>query len=160
MRREGERGIGVIDLFLLLLLVLCLVGGLLRRQESFARREEHLERYRAVLISEPLLTESADCLKVGEELSELSGTSFGRVVAIERVSAPIMIETGSGSVRGEWDIDVRCRLRVEVEVEGSARGGVLLLGGTLPLGVGGGRVLLSERMRLEVRLLGFSSQTP
>lgn len=160
MRREGERRISVIDLFLLLLLVLCLVGGLLRRQDARARREESLERYRAVWISETLLSESADCLAVGEELFDLSGTSFGRVTAIERVTAPLVIETANGTVRGEWEIGERCRLRVEVEMAGSERGGVLLLGGTLPLGVGGARALFSERMRLDVRLLEFSSQMP
>ena len=162
MRRKGvreERRISVIDLFLLLLLLLSLLGGLLRWQDSRTRSEENMRTYRATLLSEVVFTESADTLAVGEWLFDPSGTPFGRIVAIERVSAPIVLETGSGSVRGEWDISKRCRLRVTVEIEGSARGGVLLLGGTTPFAVGGDRVLFSERMRLEIRLVEFSELT-
>lgn len=163
MRREGRRGEmrgSVVDLFLLFLLLLSLVSGLIRWQESRARSEEGLKTYRAVLLSETMVTESADCLEVGEWLFDPSGERVGRVTGISRVSAPLTLETDGGILRGEWEASKRCRLRVELEATGGERGGVLLLGGTSPLAVGGERVLFSERMRLQARLLAYSEQTP
>ena len=158
-KKRDRRG-SIVDLFLVLLLLLSLASGLIRWNQSRIQTEEGVEIYRAVLLSGIVTPESADCLEVGEWIFDEAGERIGRVIAIDRIAAPLTVETGNAVVRGEWEMSKRCRLRVEVELNGRERDGVLLVDAVSPFGIGGERVLFSERMRLEARLLAFSKFSP
>ena len=153
-RREGS----VLDLFLILLLVLCAAGLLFRWQFIREKADDSsTEEIELVLESEAIDRQAAGCLSVGEVLYDASGEPIGRVISVlvETVDAEVLSE-GSYYV-GTWDRERLCKILVTVRCERHASsGGQTRVRGTL-LSVGESVQLFSVRSALRYRILKITN---
>ena len=152
VRKNGKRRT-VLDLFLLLMLFLCLASGVLQWLDI--RNAEGIDREQGVLLefySDGISAMTAECLRIGEALYQADGSCFGTLERIERLPLRASLMHDGKEFFGTWELEQKCRLRITVSASGSMHRGSFLYKGKTPLGIGEAIVLRSRGSELEYRL--------
>lgn len=154
-RRRGS----ILDLFLILLLLACVLGVLLRWQElKKSDADPAVATYALTLRYEKVTPQTVDCLHVGDALYCADGTFFGTVKGIATApTAVTLIEDGT-VYTGEWEPSLYVDLTVTVEATGSMRETTFLHGGRIPMSVGERVALHSELVSLSFKLYKLSPE--
>ncbi|MBQ9806613.1 MAG: hypothetical protein IJW49_08935 [Clostridia bacterium] len=160
MRKKKETGRhrSMLDLFLILMLSVCLVGGGVRAYGLRTVASTPIQQSILVeLQSDGVDGQSASCLTKGELLYLSDGTVFGTVTEVRSVPLTVTLIANGTSYHGEWDSARRCRIQITVECAGSMKDGMFLFLGKTPLGIGETLSLLGDRSELLYRIQGVIS---
>jgi len=159
MKKEGSTKRGtMLDLFLVLLLFLCVAGGLIRwlgTKSSEAANAE--QQFLLEFYSDGVDSMIIDCLREGEVLYQTDGSTFGTLAGIEQVPLSVSLTAGGEEIFGVWEPDRKCRVHITARCTGTTREGMLLLGGKIPLGIGEKIVLRTRGSELYYRLYQYHS---
>lgn len=149
---KEKRG-SILDLFLIFLFLLCIVGGLLRRQELRTRDVlVATAPYTLTVVTAEIDPRVAECIAVGEAVYTESGELFGRVTAKTLLDAEVSLLSDGEYLRGAWDASLFVDLSLEIEIEAAQNDRGLLWNATTPLSLGETLTLYSERTALRVKL--------
>ncbi len=151
-KKETGRHRSMLDLFLILMLTVCLVGGGVR---AYGLRTGVTPMEESILIelqSNGVDGQTAECLTVGELLYLQDGTVFGTVKEVKSLPLAVTLIANGSSYQGEWELSRRCRVQITVECAGSMRDGMFLLLGKTPMGVGETISLIGARSELIYRI--------
>ncbi len=156
---EHRKG-SVLDLFLILLLLLCAAGLLFRwhllRESETDRGTEQIE---LVLESEAIDPLAIGCLSVGDWLYQASGEPIGRVLTLSYGEVETEVLANGVYYVGAWDREHLCSIQVTVLCEGRvSEDGVMRAEGAL-LSVGESVQLFSARSALRYRIWGMTQKT-
>lgn len=159
-QKTKRRG-SILDLFLILLFLLCIVGAWIRWQElvwhGVGKSETTVEM---IAQSDGVDTRILSCLSAGERLYTASGELFGTVRLVEgKPHSVILLEDGA-FVQGEWDISRQCRLEIHAMLTGAWRDSVFLREGRYPIAVGQSVVLYTECAELHLKIVKIMSVSP
>ena len=148
-----KRRFGLLDAFILAVLLLSAVGLVLRAQMLHVQDTDEVAAT-VRLEARSIPPEIADCLSRGERLYTADGTVFGTVEAVERNPSRVQLVSGGATYTGE-DAE-RIDFAVTVTVLGSASEGVLLRNGRYAVLVGETVTLYGERIELSWLICGTS----
>lgn len=141
-----KRG-GLLDVFIILLIVLSVVGICLRMQALQSGGDnDSFCRVRAVVKNLP--TETADCLTEGESLYTNDGSLYGMVESIETEPARITVYQGDKAYHGVWEDGSTVDLEIWMTLTGSVGEDVFLRDGKHAVLLGEQVLLYGERCAL------------
>ena len=143
-----KRSFGLLDAFIVTVILLSAVGLVLRIQLlRIDVREDETCTVR--LLADNVPQEIAACLRAGDVLYTADGEIYGTVEGIE--SAPARVEWFSNGVlhTGEWEAGKRVAITLHVSVFGTVSDGVFLRGGKHAVLSGDTVALYSDLASLE-----------
>ena len=149
--RERHR-VGLLDVFVILLILLGVIGLILRMQiryDAKADFEERIVRMRATALH-PL---TASCLQSGEVLYGEDGEPYGVVERIEAVGARVQISEKGETVVGAWEETEWLDVTIWVRVTGRMGEDGFLRDGTRAVLCGERISLLGERTAISYRVV-------
>ena len=156
-KKETGRHRSMLDLFLILMLTVCLVGGGVR---AYGLRTGESPMEQSLLLelqSNGVDGQTAECVTVGDLLYLQDGTLFGTVREVSSLPLAVTLIANGSSYQGEWELSRRCRIQITVECAGSMRDGMFLLLGKIPMGVGEPLSLIGARSELIYRIQAVNS---
>ena len=158
--KATRRG-SMLDLFLILLALLCLCG-LIGRWYLLSRAPDtgELASARVLLYADRADPLTAACLAEGDLLYREDGSLFGSVRTVQALPQPLFLIADGTAYSGTWDTEQTCRLQVEVLVEGRLSEGRFLHGGRIPLSRGELLRLYSSRVDLTFRAISVTPDVP
>ena len=143
-----QRRLGMIDIFLIVVLLLSGIGIALRIYTGKGREAGVENSCTVEILARQAFASGVDCIESGEMLYTEDGTAFGRVVEIVRDPTPIVLYTEGRECVGKWDEEKYCNVTLLVEVWGRYDGAVFLQAGRYPIIVGKTLTLYSERVHM------------
>lgn len=156
--RDGTKRKGsLLDLFLILLLALCLVGLGLRYSALRQKTDEgELVGYRVVMTVKGVPSATASCLAEGDALYTISGEQFGILESVVTSPARVRLYSDGVYYDGEWSEDILCDMEVSVTVSGEENGAILLRNGTTAILCGQTLTLCSTLAALPFTVLEYA----
>lgn len=142
-----RKSIGLLDVFVLILILLSVVGIVLRMQ-ALRIVEENDARYHALARVQMLHAETAECIEVGDLLYTADGTVYGRIEAVEVTPADVKLQSDGRIYLGAWDEKLYVDVKLEISVEGRISEGAFLRDGKHAL-------LVGEDIQLRSDLVSF-----
>ena len=157
MKKDGVTQKGtMLDLFLVLLLFLCVAGGVFRWIDMKSSQAPKVEQqFLLEFYSDGIDSMIVDCLQEGEVLYQNDGSTVGILVGVKQVPLSVSLISGGEEVAGTWGSDRKCRIHITARCDGTVRDGMLLLGGKTPLGIGEKIILRSRGSELYYRLYQY-----
>lgn len=161
MRREErrekafERG-NLLDLFLILLLLFCVIGAGLRQRALQNGREDFLtQEYSVILLLEKQPSDWLDCVEIGETLYLPDGTPFGSLRAISPSPCQELLPSADGT-HVVWEDGTLLDVRAEILVRGHIRDDVFLREEGQALLLWSRQTFYSERAEWKVTVIKIS----
>jgi len=143
----------MLDLFLILLLLLCVVGMILKdRNLSGSHESEQTQEFVITLCSRAVDASVLECIEVGESVYGKDGQPIGRVLEVASAAQPVTLIRDGKVYVGEWDRQRLCRVQLRVYTQGTVRDGVFLLLGRIPLPLGGTMILKGAYTEMEYQM--------
>ena len=154
MKKKTEVGRhSMLDLFLILVLVVCIVGGGLRIYGLRAwQKVPPLQNLMIELQSDAIDGRAVNSIAAGESLYWQDGAVFGVVRDVQALPLSVTLFSNGEALIGEWDRNRCCRIQVTVECAGTVRDGVFLSGGKKPIGAGETLALIGDRSEIVYRV--------
>ena len=143
-----HRRLGMIDAFLIVVLLLSGVGIALRIHARGDGAVVGDVRGGVMVVARQAPASCADCIEIGETLYTADGNAFGRVIDVIRAPSRIYLYEDGKECVGEWDEQKYCDLTLLLEVEGTYDGAVFLQAGRYPVIMGKTVSLHGERVSL------------
>lgn len=143
-----QRRLGMIDVFLIVVLLLSGIGIVLRMHMEQEKGTDAVNSCTVAIFARQAFASGLDCMELGEMLYTEDGTAFGRIVDIVRAPAQIVLYTDGRECVGEWDEQAYCNATLLVEVLGRYDGTLFLQAGRYPIIVGKALNLYSERVHM------------
>lgn len=146
-----RKRIGILDFFLIFLLLLSALGIFLRRQaiqkSGLATEQQHFLMQATVYGVTP---EFLDCIDKGETVYFASGEAYGTVTDMQILPAQTDLLEDGVCYSGEWELSERCNVWFEISFYGTAGRDCPLWHGTRAVLVGQKMELYSERALLNI----------
>ena len=151
----------MLDVFLTVLLLLCIVGVILR-DEALNKISKDVSYRDCVITVRSSSVDAAvfSCVEEGETLYDRDGALIGTVQSTEKLPYSVTLTEDGTVYEGAWDSERICRIQLRVLCKGTVRDGILLLGGRIPLAVGSTVSFRGSRTELEYQLLKIEAEMP
>ena len=135
-RNDETNRFRLTDLFLILLLLLCIAGMIFRHWSIRHNASEQLQSFSVTAVWKNVDNRTAACLQEGDWLYTAAGETFGQIMGAESRPAEVRLTEGGNWYEGAWPDDTRSDVYLTVSVRAKTGEGTLLRGGTHPLSVG------------------------
>jgi hypothetical protein len=155
-KSRGARG-GILDLFLLFLLLLSLCSVAVRYLQTWDTGEEQpLSGYRLICVAEGLDPLTAQCVEAGDIFYLPSGDRFGSLYAKRFLPAELCLLSGGEYVEGKSDPALLGDLHLEIEFFGCEGEQGILWQGRVGVLTGQTLLLKSDKATLRIRVLAVT----
>ena len=144
---NSKRSGGLLDVFIILLIVLGVIGICLRMQ-ALQGEEETDSFCRVRMTVRDIPKETADCIAEGESLYTHDGLLFGMVETVEANPARVRVYRDGVRYQGEWEDMSRVDLTLWLTLVGSGGEHAFLRDGKYAVLVGEEVLLYGERSAL------------
>ena len=144
----SKRSVGVLDVFIILLILLGVVGICLRMQAL--RGEEEIDSFcRVRMTVRDIPTDTADCISEGESLYTHDGLLYGMVETIEKTPARIAVYQDGERYEGVWEDMSRVDLTIWLTLTGREGENAFLRDGKYAVLLGENVLLYGEKTALQ-----------
>ena len=152
-KKTNSRFANFSDLFLILLLLLCVFGTVFRGSTFLQVDGEEQKEFTVLARTDPIDARVAESISKGEGLYTDKGELFGTMLDVAIEGARVALPFEGDFIVGEWPRADRCCLVVSVSIFGTHSGDAVLRQGRSLLSVGQAITLFGERSQLQLRIL-------
>lgn len=153
---EGRVRFRLTDLFLILLLLLCIAGMIFRWWSLRHNAAEELQTFVVSAEWREVDNRTVACLHEGDWLYTAAGEAFGQVAFLESLPAEVRLLEGGSWYEGSYPEDTVSDVSLTVYVSARVGEGILLRGGTHALNIGEIYRLYSGQAEVHLRLLSYA----